>query len=161
MSPDPLRMGGVQGQDQVGAEHNCKTSKMQLFIQGHSHVSTVFSKGLYNLFQVKWYSMGSLCGRQMRNRKFPCCGLYNICVLILGECRTLWGEREQAVTNCQIAKVYQWSKCQVTVHMACSQTMFVSLLSAKENCMSQLQKIACHNPTQDGTQANNGDSFPS
>ena len=29
---------------------------MQLFIQGHSHVSTVFSKGLYNLFYAKWYT---------------------------------------------------------------------------------------------------------
>ena len=68
-------------------------------------------------------------------------------IIKLGECRTLWGEREQAVTSCYIAEIYQWSKCQVTVHKECSQTMFVSLLSAKGNCMSQLQKIVCHSPT--------------
>ena len=31
----------------------------------------------------------------------------------------MWGERERGVTNYQLAKVYLWSKCQVTVHMEC------------------------------------------
>ena len=63
---------------------------------------------------------------------------------ILGECRTLWGEYEQAVTNCWVYQAVVKVSGHSTQAMACNQTRFVSLLSAKGNLMSQLQKIACH-----------------
>ena len=61
----------------------------------------------------------------------------------LGKCRTLRGKHEQAI-NCR-NELLPVVKCQVTAHRLwhiLKQLKFV--LSAKENCMSHLQKIACH-----------------
>ena len=52
---------------------------MQLFIQGHSHVSTLFSKSFYNSIQCGSGTYNVLCINirksvwAVRNRIFPCC----------------------------------------------------------------------------------------
>ena len=46
-------------------------------------------------------------------------------------------ERERAVTNCQIAKVYQWSKCQVTAH-------WLSHVAINKVCQSTVCKMKLH-----------------